>query len=81
MHIRFYLIRVMKLNKNNIITHSLLLIAALLLICIGSFAMTKMTPSLYIALFYLGVGIIMMVWTIIDIVMSKKKDNKKVPGH
>lgn len=69
------------MNKSSIFTHSLLLIAALLLICIGSFAMTKMTPSLYIALFYLGMGIIMLVWTIIDIVMSKKKGKEKVPEH
>ncbi len=70
------------MDKSSMVTRILLMIAAILLICIGSFSMTRAIPSLYIACFYLVSGIIILGWAVYNFVMyqkQNKKDTKKVP--
>lgn len=61
------------MDKSSIVTRILVIIAGLLLICIGSFSMTRAIPSLYIALFYLIVGIIILGWTVINLIKHYKR--------
>ncbi|GEP83734.1 hypothetical protein CD139_01105 [Staphylococcus piscifermentans] len=60
------------MDKNDILTQSLLAIAGILLICIGSFAMTTQAPSVFIAILYLLVGIVILV----SVLMKYLKRNR-----
>ncbi|GEP75942.1 hypothetical protein [Staphylococcus carnosus] len=51
----------------------LLVLASVLLICIGSFAMTTQMPSLFIALLYLLIGVILLASVLIKYVKERSQ--------